>query len=175
MSTSQTITELHRKRKRRNIEYLLLISVCGYGSGATSASIVWILALPCCVVFAVSGWILAMRREERRFLPASDMYRATSEVAELIIGIVFVIAMYVVILISSLSSQTYFAGMIVMLLCYLAATYFAEQYWTYRIFIGKPIASQLNYIVNLPESVIKPMSRSSIKTVKQGLQSYFNS
>lgn len=156
--------ELEHRRRRRNIEYIALISIHGFFTGAFLDSLLPIPTLGAMLSAGGLAWTLSQLREKRRTLPSGSSYRVIADVIEMLLLLLFVMIAYIVALKQGDESLfVYQAHFSLVMMSYFTFTCFGETAWVRKVFSMLDSAEQLNYLTNLNPSLIFPYNLKSIQ------------
>ncbi len=160
---SSVAQELDQKVRRRKIEYLVLIAIQAFFAGSMSAVLRPFLCLG--LILSTSGtcWTLTQYRQKRCTLPEANRFRVIVDALEALFLMLFLTVFSIVALQYEVDARVYYAHISILLLSYFAATVLTELFWIRRIFPLLNSAQQLNYVINLPASILWPFRLSYLK------------
>lgn len=159
----QVKSEIEVIRKRRNIEYIFLLSIQGFLGANFSDFLVPFVSIGIAFSSLGLGWTLTAYRESRRTLPKNSKYRVLAEIIESLLILLFISLFGIAAYAYKVSIIVFQAHLSIVFFCYWTACCFAEAHWVYNVLPKSGIAEQLNYLSNLGKSVILPLDFQLIK------------
>ena len=167
MSISSITTEVHRKCRRRQFEYLVLIAFQGFFVGSFLDVLRIVPAIGIVVCTIGMSWTLTQYRQKRCTLPENNSFRVIVDVLEVFALLLFVTIFSIVALSMNIDVFVFQAHVSLMLMSFFAGTVATEHFWVQKIFPTLNPAQQLNYAINLNVSILLPFKKSQLKRLFQ--------